>query len=254
MASPLVPDASEPPALVDLACGLDHTLALDVDGRVWAAGRNTDGQLGVPTSGPSSGPVLHHVPLPLPARSIAAGGDVSGAVLANGDVYLWGNDEYGQVLTGERLFAVGEPRHATKLPAHVASLALGVHHGVAVTDDGMAFTWGWGGTPIDSLADAERVSVGVTHLESLSDVHTAAAGDHVSVFVTGSSHMHAYGLWGSAAHWETPTGELVLADQRTPIALADVAARIDDGAVWQNLILGDGHGFATFATPSAARS
>jgi hypothetical protein len=90
-------------------------VALDSGGRVWCWGSSRHGQLGVGLLAPpaqaqapglaaaqqaagSTAPL--RVPLPGPARDVAAGSEHSVAVLCDGGVWCWGWGEHGQLGRG----------------------------------------------------------------------------------------------------------------------------------------------------------
>jgi alpha-tubulin suppressor-like RCC1 family protein len=79
-----------------VAAGQSHTLALKSDGTVWAWGNNGFGQLGLGTQ-TDSVPTPTQVPCLAAMTAIGAGYDHSLAVGANGTVYAWGDNLYGQV-------------------------------------------------------------------------------------------------------------------------------------------------------------
>ena len=77
--------------------GYGHACALSSVGNVWCWGDNTFGQV---SSIPQEQLPATRVVLPQPARSIAAGGDHSCAVIdQNGAVYCWGRNSWGQIGT-----------------------------------------------------------------------------------------------------------------------------------------------------------
>ncbi|TKY89796.1 hypothetical protein EX895_001093 [Sporisorium graminicola] len=143
------------------AAGVDHSLLLlerELNGytiqQVVSTGLNTDGQLGItPDSHKDAVPIppllsrsLQPVPIPLapfPSCSAAAGGDqgarvmqvvcgadTSYAVTQAGDLWVWGNSEYGQTLAGVQDRIVAPVRVPNPLPAAYAA------HGIAAACQG----------------------------------------------------------------------------------------------------------------------
>ncbi|SNX85351.1 uncharacterized protein MEPE_04060 [Melanopsichium pennsylvanicum] len=117
--------------VLDLAAGVDHSLMLTervVNGyrlqKVWSTGLNTDGQLGLTSPAESQSvpmlPLLSRQFQPVPGlrlkpisikskankedggeiQNVACGADTSYAITKQGDVWVWGNSEYGQSLAG----------------------------------------------------------------------------------------------------------------------------------------------------------
>jgi hypothetical protein len=93
---------SLPAAAVQVAGGRAHSLALLTDGSVYTWGDNGSAQLGYGSADTARHPAPQKVP-GLPAiRFVAAGRDSTFAIATNGDLYGWGNSQYGQV--GQRNF------------------------------------------------------------------------------------------------------------------------------------------------------
>lgn len=142
--------------LVAVSAGQHHTLALDGDGRVWAWGNNTFGQLGDGRWGLDA-----HSPIPRPVLgpeghgflenvvSVAAGWDHSVALLADGTVWAWGSRCQGQLGDGRR-----DSNSWSTVPTAVAgaidapfldrivAVACGAFHTLALRDDGTLRAWG----------------------------------------------------------------------------------------------------------------
>ncbi|KMQ90034.1 rcc1 and btb domain-containing protein 1 [Lasius niger] len=83
-------------AIVKVACGLQHALALTCEGKLYAWGKNDRGQLGVNKNLQFSAPVL--VDVPELVLDIAAYDNLSVVVGSNRTVYVWG-DCFGEVIT-----------------------------------------------------------------------------------------------------------------------------------------------------------
>ena len=78
-----------PPAVVDVALGFRHGLALADDGSVFAWGKDDNGQLGL--GGRDASPVLRRVEgLQEPCVAVACGLAHSAALTAKGQLYAWG--------------------------------------------------------------------------------------------------------------------------------------------------------------------
>ena len=94
--------------VVAVAAGAYHSLALLADGTVMAWGNNQSGALGIGnSSGPQTCESAHpcsKAPVPVPGLTdvvaIAAGENFSLALLANGTVVGWGDDQYGELGDG----------------------------------------------------------------------------------------------------------------------------------------------------------
>ncbi|KAK5997813.1 Guanine nucleotide exchange factor SRM1 [Cladobotryum mycophilum] len=135
--------------IIQITCGINHALALDTKGRVWAWGCGQHNQLGRRLFGrhqdgltPRIVEVCRHG-----AKHIASGDDYSFAIDKNDTVYAWGTNNFGQA---------GDPKSAgtdaailpypMKIPGlcgkGIVVLNGGSHHAAAVTADGECLTWG----------------------------------------------------------------------------------------------------------------
>lgn len=134
-----------------IATGRNHTLALTSDGRVYAWGENMSGQLGNGSNANSSVPVAVTMTGVLSGKtvsSIAANYYYSGAVTSDGRVYTWGgDDEGGMGSLGHATIKVSNVPVAVDVSGAlsgktVSSMAFGPYHGIVLTSDGRAYTWG----------------------------------------------------------------------------------------------------------------
>jgi alpha-tubulin suppressor-like RCC1 family protein len=118
----------------------EHALAVTADGRVYAWGRNIDGQLGDGTTIDRSTPVPVATPSGIRIIQVAAGTDHSLAVTSSGQVLAWGHNNQGQ-LTGTPGSDKLRPT-PVHLPSPIVKLAAGDSHSVALTKAGSILTWG----------------------------------------------------------------------------------------------------------------
>lgn len=106
--------------VAQVACGGSHTLVLLRDGRLFAMGDNTHGQIGIPIDTAAES---KYVDAPVHVASfdsavkvtrIASGDEFSLALTMSGDVYSWGRGQYGQLGLGEK--QLGPLDVPTKIP------------------------------------------------------------------------------------------------------------------------------------------
>ena len=133
------------PAMVAVAAGGRHALALDREGQVWAWGDNSSGQLGLGHTKPSKAPTL--VPGLANIKEVAAGIHHSLALSQDGTLWAWGSNSRGQlgfgptgafevVVTPARIFALDGVGAVAVAAGRDFSLYLG--------RDGRVSTWGSG--------------------------------------------------------------------------------------------------------------
>ena len=83
---------------IAVAAGANHSLALLCDGTIAAWGANNAGQLGNGTTDSSLYPVIvKGLPADIPVFSIAAGNMHSLVLLADGSLWAWGDNSFGQL-------------------------------------------------------------------------------------------------------------------------------------------------------------
>jgi alpha-tubulin suppressor-like RCC1 family protein len=207
------------PTVSAVAAGDEHSMALTSDGRVFAWGRNSDGQLGTGTLDSVSQPVQLQVS---GIRMIAAGGFHSLAASESGRLMAWGRNAEGQLGTGSFEAALVPTSVRTdELPPGTAITAIagGAAHTIALTTDGAVF--GWGLNSSGQLGDGKTVSRNVPAAVSTVTGFTGrnsagiAAGDSHSVAVTSTGVVFT---WGSNATSELGDGTTQM--RLTPVSLA----------------------------------
>ena len=135
--------------IVEVSAGLDFTLALTALGTVRAWGRNEFGQLGDGSTMPRSSPVSvtgFETASDPDVIAVAAGGLHSLALLSDGTVRSWGNNDFGQLGIGtmggveetpQPVVGLGEPSDP-----NVMAISAGTAHSVALLADGTLRAWG----------------------------------------------------------------------------------------------------------------
>ena len=138
--------------IVMVATGLNHSMALTADGKIYAWGSNNAGQIGTNNSSdtivrtPSlvrncsgdAGTALGDI------VAIAAGGSFSLALDKDGNVYAWGSDDRGQL--GQGPASTGEslryPHLVTGISKRIIQISAGGAFVVALAEDGTVYSWG----------------------------------------------------------------------------------------------------------------
>jgi alpha-tubulin suppressor-like RCC1 family protein len=140
------------------ASGREHTCVVEASaGAVLCAGDDTYGQVGngqtslVPVTSPASTGLTG-------AIALSAGSYHTCALLADGSVWCWGYNAFGEVGDGTG-FTRALPTLVKGLSSGVISIGAGAYHSCAVKADGT--TWCWGANGSGQLGDGTTVNRGV---------------------------------------------------------------------------------------------
>lgn len=131
--------------VTSIAGGGAHSLAIR-NGALYAWGLGTYGAIGNGTT-----EMYNRLPLPVPALAsgvtAVSGGGYHSMALANGAVYAWGFNSYGQVGNGTANFNVPEtvPVLNPTLNSGVTAISAAFAHNLAIKN-GAAYTWGYNNT------------------------------------------------------------------------------------------------------------
>ncbi|MGO1623021.1 RCC1 domain-containing protein, partial [Flaviflexus sp.] len=141
-ADPRLVDQPAGVKFTDVSAGLNHVLALGSDGKVYAWGDNTFGQLGNGTDTASRVPTVVKQPKGVTFTYVSAGYDYSLALGDNGKAYAWGSNFFGKLGTGSwddqgTPVLIDQPKGVT-----LTQVSAGYDHSVALGDDGNAYAWG----------------------------------------------------------------------------------------------------------------
>ena len=173
--------------VLKLEAGQYCTFVLHTDGRVSGCGKGSYGRLGLGDSSNQINPRI--LPISSPVKYLSSSRGSDGHTLAlteNGQIYSWGDGDYGKLGHGNT--------STQKLPKRVmgpladkvvVQISAGYRHSAAVTDDGFLYTWGEGDfgrlghgdsqsrfipTLVKELSDGDvgQVSCGASHTLALS--------------------------------------------------------------------------------------
>ena len=182
-----------------VALGGGHSCVRTKGGRVFCWGRNGSGQLGVMTPGGQS-EVPVRVPLDGRATLLAAGTHHTCAVLEDGRMFCWVQNDWYQINST----APGDkPFHLYEVPGSVHAMALGERHTCAIAGDGDdLYCWGDSGLGQAGVArggilvDPFLVDSGVSAVAAGS-FHTCYTRDNGEVRCMGANDDGECGVFAS---------------------------------------------------------
>ncbi|NXV31934.1 RPGR regulator, partial [Rissa tridactyla] len=122
-------------------CGRNHTLVYTEKGNVYAAGGNSEGQLGLgDTEERTTFHLISFFTNQHKIKQLAAGSYTSAAVTEDGQLFVWGDNSEGQIGLADKACVcvpcqvdVGKP---------VSSVSCGYYHSALITGDGELYTFG----------------------------------------------------------------------------------------------------------------
>jgi alpha-tubulin suppressor-like RCC1 family protein len=236
---------------------LIHTCALLSDGSVkcWGSGCCNGYGTGIGDNEvPASvGPLNIGTPPGIRIQALALNGIYSCVMLSNGDVKCWGNNNFGQLGSGNTV-SVSNPSNAgtisvTSSPAvRVRQLAAGFQHVCALLSDTSVKCWGYNAN--GQLGYGHTTHIGDNELpSSVGSVSiTTPAGSQVRALAAGAHHSCALLDNGSIKCWGLNTyGQLGyghtrnIGDNEVPSSVGAVSVTAAPGVWVEQLALGDYH-------------
>ena len=193
--------------VVAIAAGMGHSIALKADGTVWTWGANSSGQLG-------DGATYNISPTPVQVSNltnviaIAAGEYHSLALKADGTVWTWGSNDFGQLGDGTTINR-NTPVQVNSLN-NAVNIAAGWSYSVALKEDGTV--WAWGRNDYGQLGDGTNednyIPVQVSNLNNVVAVaagmwHSIALKEDGSIWTWGRNDSGQLGD-GSSINRNTP--------------------------------------------------
>jgi|GEM_PF-2481771 len=181
--------------LVAVTAGGSHSLVLQITNgarKLYAAGTNRNGQLGLPplTNALSFTEVTAN--LPTNVIGIVAGGRHSLLLGADGNVYGFGDNGAGQVGLGVATMSIRTNTQIATL-SNIVAIAAGTEHSLALDSSGNAYAWGRGNSGqlgYETLSGTNRPRL----VSGVANVRQVAAGDKHSLFLTAAGDVYACGL------------------------------------------------------------
>lgn len=198
---------------VYVVAGDSHTCGRKTDGSLWCWGDNQYGQLGTGDTDPHPKPVrvdllgdqVAGIYLPAGTGDISSRTAFSCARKTEGSLFCWGNNEYGQLGTGDANNRL-QPTRVESLGGDVHAASLGSGFACARKNDNSIWCWGANESGQLGTGDTDHRDVPV-------EVDPTGLGDNVRYLSTGSAHVCARKTDGTVYCWgENGAGQLGVGD------------------------------------------
>ena len=200
-----------------ISAGFGHNLALDLEGQLWAWGRNFQGQIGDGTTDDRLTPVP--IKPDTTIKQISAGSDHSLAIDSSGNLWAWGRNFEGQLGNGTT--------YARHLPVHImqgtafTSISASWSHNLAIDVHGNI--WAWGRNDEGQIGDG-TYGWENTRLLPVS-VKYGTEFIHIGAGVSHSLAVDTDGyLWAWGGNWIGQLGDGTQECRHTPVRIVLVSS------------------------------
>lgn len=145
--------------IVDIAAGIEYSMALDANGDLYTWGSGDNGKLGTGDTNDALAPTLINLGgTKLSKIHTSATSNASAAIDTDGNVWVWGansNYDIGNGSGGSSSYDVLEPWQSPYL-SNIVDVYVGANSGFAIDADGLVYVWGSntaGGLGTGSMGD-----------------------------------------------------------------------------------------------------
>lgn len=175
-----------------VSLGFLHSAAVTTDGSLYTWGCNRKGQLGNGKSGESE---VEAEPVKIMdnVKFVSVGEEHSAAITEDGSLYMWGDNQYGQVGNGKS----GEGEIQTepvKIMDNVQYVSLGMLFSAAITKDGSLFMWGENGSGQLGNGETGYKVLSSVPIKIMDNVETVSLGNGHSGALTKDGELY---MWGN---------------------------------------------------------
>ncbi|XP_061483398.1 X-linked retinitis pigmentosa GTPase regulator isoform X2 [Rhineura floridana] len=184
------------------ACGRNHTLIYTEQGNVYAAGGNSEGQLGLgDTEERSTFHLISFFTNQHKIKQLAAGSYTSAALTEDGQLFMWGDNTEGQIgLANEANACVP---HQVDVGKPISWISCGYYHSALITRDGELYTFG---EPEDGKLGLSPEQLQNNKVPQLVPgisgrvSKVACGGAHTVVLAEGKVYTFGLGQYGQLGH------------------------------------------------------
>nr|XP_016847918.1 PREDICTED: X-linked retinitis pigmentosa GTPase regulator isoform X2 [Anolis carolinensis] len=183
------------------ACGRNHTLICTEQGNVYAAGGNSEGQLGLgDTEERSTFHLISFFTKQHKIKQLAAGSYTSAVLTEDGQLVMWGDNSEGQIGLGDKAY-VSVP-HQVDIGKPVSCISCGYYHSALITQDGELYTFGEPENGKLGLSPKQLKNHKLPQLVSgiSGKVSKVACGGGHTVVLAGDVYTFGLGQYGQLGH------------------------------------------------------
>ena len=187
-----------------ISAGIAHSLAIDSNGKMWAWGLNSDGQLGNGTTTNSTKPIK--IMSGTSFKAVAAGSNYSLAIDVNGNLYAWGANANGQLGNGSTTTLKSPTQIASGTTFKNVEASRGEKYSLALDTNGNLYTWGT--NKYGQLGNGTFTDKNIpTQIELGKEYKEINAGYNTSFAISADGTLYA---WGANGNGELTNGTQVL--------------------------------------------
>ncbi|MDR2571692.1 MAG: hypothetical protein LBD23_15555 [Oscillospiraceae bacterium] len=205
-----------------------HSIVLGTDGYPLMCGNNEWGQLGDINIMSSLSSLKRCINID-DIVSVSAGYCHTMALKANGDLFAWGSNQYGQLGVGASKMLLRKPRI---IMSNVVSVSTGYNYTMAIRDDNSL--WAWGNNEFGQLGDSSSENRYMP-VKITDNIFSISAGYCHTVAITSNGDMLA---WGNNAFGQL--GDGTTTNKLKPSKILDNVISVSAGGSHTMIILYDG--------------
>ncbi|MCL2556334.1 MAG: hypothetical protein FWE03_04890 [Firmicutes bacterium] len=166
----------------------NHSLAIDINGHLWAWGLNNRGQLGDGTT------INRFYPVQIMSSKtfsyISAGGELSLAIDSQGFLWVWGFNRDGQVGDGTTITRINPVQIMQSV--QFISISAGSGYNLALDKDGNI--WAWGNNHSGNLGDGTTRNRNIPVMVEIdANIYSISAGTLLSFAIDTDGNLWAWG-------------------------------------------------------------
>ncbi len=185
--------------IAQVSCGGHITGAVTEDGKLYMWGNNEVGQIGDGTATDKNKPVLIKIKGNPRFIQVSCGEAFTGAVTAEGNLYMWGENDFGQLGDNSQ----DDQNKPVLIMKNVTQVSCGYSHTGAITLDKKLYMWG--NNEMGQIGD-ESTFLGFSALSPIlimKNVVQVSCGSGHTGAITGDSQLY---MWGDNIHDELGGG------------------------------------------------